>query len=288
MKKKALCFGINNYPGTINDLNGCVNDLNDWAAKLTSLGFDVEKIQDSEATRNRFITEATFAFADAEAGDIVVFTYSGHGTQVVDTNGDEQDGYDEALYLYDGALTDDMIRETLNEAKEGVKIVFIFDSCFSGTATRKIGRSSPQIRFVKTDEVVVNKVNKKFLDQADMIEVLMSGCSDDEYSYDASINGRYNGAFTYYALKNYKIGDTFNEWYDKIREDLPSSKYPQTPQLEGNSKELNLIAFDPDNNIPEPEPEPEQTWWDKHRTHVIVGIFAAIVAAGILYGVLSR
>ncbi len=32
MSKKALCIGINDYPGTQNDLSGCVNDANDWAA----------------------------------------------------------------------------------------------------------------------------------------------------------------------------------------------------------------------------------------------------------------
>jgi hypothetical protein len=32
MAKKALCIGINNYPGTHMDLQGCVNDANDWAA----------------------------------------------------------------------------------------------------------------------------------------------------------------------------------------------------------------------------------------------------------------
>ncbi|WP_349769079.1 caspase family protein, partial [Zoogloea sp.] len=26
MSKKALCIGINDYPGTQNDLSGCVND----------------------------------------------------------------------------------------------------------------------------------------------------------------------------------------------------------------------------------------------------------------------
>ena len=31
MGKKALCIGINDYPGTGMDLRGCVNDADDWA-----------------------------------------------------------------------------------------------------------------------------------------------------------------------------------------------------------------------------------------------------------------
>ena len=30
MTKKALCIGINDYPGTDSDLQGCVNDATDW------------------------------------------------------------------------------------------------------------------------------------------------------------------------------------------------------------------------------------------------------------------
>ena len=38
MSKRALCMGINNYPGTHMDLSGCVNDARDWAAELTVRG----------------------------------------------------------------------------------------------------------------------------------------------------------------------------------------------------------------------------------------------------------
>jgi len=49
--KKALCVGINNYPGTSNDHNGCVNDANDWSALLQDYGFSVDILLDSKATR---------------------------------------------------------------------------------------------------------------------------------------------------------------------------------------------------------------------------------------------
>jgi hypothetical protein len=32
--KRALCFGINNYPEPENRLSECINDARDWAAKL--------------------------------------------------------------------------------------------------------------------------------------------------------------------------------------------------------------------------------------------------------------
>ena len=39
MAKRALCIGVNNYPGTHMDLEGCVNDAQDWAAELGARGF---------------------------------------------------------------------------------------------------------------------------------------------------------------------------------------------------------------------------------------------------------
>src|SRR5262245_29927806 len=50
MAKKALCIGINDYPGTGMDLSGCVNDAKDWAALLRAKGFKVSTLLDKKAT----------------------------------------------------------------------------------------------------------------------------------------------------------------------------------------------------------------------------------------------
>jgi len=67
--------------------------------------------------------------------------------------------------------------------------------------------------------------------------VLLSGCKDEEFSYDAWFNGRPNGAFTYAALqtlKNLSNAVTYRDWYWQIRTILPHVRYPQTPQLSGS------------------------------------------------------
>jgi hypothetical protein len=51
MAKRALCVGINDYPGADMDLNGCVNDAMDWQSLLESRGYQVTRLLDSEATR---------------------------------------------------------------------------------------------------------------------------------------------------------------------------------------------------------------------------------------------
>lgn len=144
MTKSALCIGINNYPGTHMDLQGCVNDANDWAAELAARGFGVTKLLDAQATKAAMVDGIETLIGGAVSGDLVVITYSGHGTYVPDLNGDEIDGLDEGLCPYDlqtggEALLDDEIHELFNARKAGVRLVLISDSCHSGTVTRTAG-----------------------------------------------------------------------------------------------------------------------------------------------------
>ena len=43
--------------------------------------------------------------------------------------------------------------------------------------------------------------SKEKYPESKMKEVLLSGCTDKEYSYDAFIDGKYHGAMTYFAMK---------------------------------------------------------------------------------------
>ena len=246
--KKAICTGINDYPGTANDLSGCVNDANDWANILVNLGFDVTILTNSQVTKNTFKTSIQNTITNLVSGDVLVITYSGHGTQVYDNSGDETDGYDEALYLYDGVFTDDEMRSILDTIKDGVHVFFISDSCFSGTISRKISASDAVLgkpRFIVTDIMPVDtKLTKKFLVEGDMKEIVLTGCSDTEYSYDAYINGRWNGAMTAFATSCVTPNQTYNEFFTKLRAKLPSSSYPQTPQLEGKDINKTMTMFE--------------------------------------------
>ena len=58
--KVALLFGINNYPGSSNDLNGCLNDIADVEKKLNELypsEWSIKKFSDSQVTRSVFRNE---------------------------------------------------------------------------------------------------------------------------------------------------------------------------------------------------------------------------------------
>ena len=127
MAKKALCIGINDYPGTRSDLTGCVNDAHDWAGILEARQFEVRKLLDAQATKAEMKRAIGGLIAGAEPDDTLIITYSGHGTWVPDTSGDEADGRDEGLCPHDirtaGALLDDEIHALFNQRRERVRIL---------------------------------------------------------------------------------------------------------------------------------------------------------------------
>jgi metacaspase-1 len=260
--KRAVCVGINNYPGTFNDLKGCVNDANDWSALLQGFGFDVSLMLDSQATAQN-VKAALQGLVDiTNAGEIAVFTYSGHGTQVVDRNSDEADPYDEAIFLYDKTVIDDELRVILQGIHPQATLVVISDSCFSGSVTR-IAEEKAVPRFVPPAVSTAGRVARKpfLIPESDMPEILISGCSDSEYSYDAEFNGRPNGAMTALALRVIKQNPdvTYREFYAGLRALLPSNEYPQTPQLEGSDDNKDRKLFEPLAVEPEPQPTPGPT-----------------------------
>jgi metacaspase-1 len=260
MKKKALCVGINDYPYDGSDLNGCVNDAKAWAELFVDhYGFLRENVRlmvDSEATVANIKAALGDLLSGIQSGDVLVFTNSSHGTYVADKDGDEE-LYDEAMCPYDCAdnlLVDDDLRNLFAKLPKGVSLSVISDSCFSGTVTRAAvsefipGFKTPddrRVRFLNPalmgrtilENPFKAKVKAKTkYPESGMHEVLLSGCSDKEYSYDALIDGKYHGAMTFFAQKvikefNYQI--TYQQLHTRILNYLDDAGYPQHPQLEG-------------------------------------------------------
>ena len=257
--KRAVCVGINNYPGIFNDLKGCVNDAKDWSALLQGLGFEVSLMLDSQATRQNVKAALQGLVNTTNAGDIAVFTYSGHGTQVVESGSDENDPYDEAICLYDGNVIDDELRVILQGIHSQATLVVISDSCFSGSVTRIAGENAIP-RFIPPSVSTTGRVARRsfILPEANMPEILISGCSDSEYSYDAEFDGRPNGAMTALALRVIRQNPsaTYREFHTGLRMLLPSEDYPQSPQLEGSDANKDRRLFEPLAVEPGPVPGP--------------------------------
>lgn len=265
MTKRAVCIGINNYPGLNNDLNGCVNDMNDWADLLRyQYNFDVSTLADGEATAEAILSALAHLVDGATNGDCIVVTCSSHGSYILDgVDADESDNYDEAICANDRNIIDDEIRDIINRIQSGVKLTVIGDFCHSGTATRHmlnrarteqapvhseyptLARYMPMENHRKFDTMMVPARHRSFGSDADMNHLLLTGCSAVEYSYDAWINNRFNGAMSANAIAIIRENPaiTYSELNTSLRKVLPSRHYPQTPQLEGPDSMRNRVVF---------------------------------------------
>jgi hypothetical protein len=240
--KRALCIGVDNYPGTGMDLKGCVNDAMDWALLLGERGLVTCRIiTNKEATRAALLDAIGYWVDLLKRGDTLFLTFSGHGSYIPDADGDEPDKRDECLCPYDvtlaGPIVDDELNALFVERAPGSKIVLIADSCFSGTIAKKASpagyyskpRFMPPYVFQQTPRMITAPARK------DQAWITLSACKDHEVAYDAQFaGGRYNGAFTRLAINSFRDGLTYRDWMAKVRLRLPDAQYPQSPVVEGS------------------------------------------------------
>ncbi len=153
----AMVVGINKYAGAgpsgkVPDLEGCINDANDIARQVARLDPNVRVlgVKDEPVTRATFSSAWQSMLAAARKDDTLLLTYAGHGGQIAEAcAGSEDDKLDETLILthFDVRHTADKVEHIIDDelavlwaaaAEKGVRVVFIADSCFSGTVYRTV------------------------------------------------------------------------------------------------------------------------------------------------------
>jgi hypothetical protein len=257
MAKRALCVGINDYPGTDMDLAGCVNDAKDWKALLEQRGYTVASLHDAKATKAAILSALRSLMAGSAAGDSLVFTFSGHGSWLPDASRDEPDARDEMMCPYDVMteqyLMDDDLYAIFQTKHPDAQLFVVADCCHSGSVVRHAGdldaidagtplraRFLPPYIFARGErrfeQAIDRALNKPAPKKLEYPALLFSGCQDTEFSYDTAFNGRPNGAFTRTAIDALRSPAVRSPvaFYEAIRKRLPSTALPQTPQLFGS------------------------------------------------------
>jgi hypothetical protein len=269
----GLTVGINAYPNS--PLKGCVPDAIDWAELLTGQGAEVISLHDKAANRAAMLDSIADLLGEAGPDDLAVLTYSGHGTQVPDRDGDELDRLDEAIVPVDypsaGMIADDELYRLFSPAVHcGVRVVAVFDSCFSGTIQRFAGPLAeavgdggpvspraarwlpPAVWMDPADADTVARAGQQPRGKPKTSALAFTACRDNQVAYDAYLGGRYRGAYTAAALQAWdalRLTDahrppTYRQWHAAIRTLLPSSDFDQVPQLDGTSSQKRWLAFD--------------------------------------------
>ena len=255
--KRALLVGINNYKA-VPHLFGSLNDVAAMKQILiTRWGFAPENIvtlTEEAATRAGILRSLRQLVSESGPNDTVVFDYSGHGSQVQDLNGDEEDGLDETLVPYDGrtAGVPDIVDDELDAIFAKLRttnVLIILDSCHSGTGTRGVEFRARGIeRDVRIDEYQDPAVRpaetgtRAVVPRMQSRQLVMSAVAADQEALDGPIEGEFHGIFTYALSRSLAVTppgatprDVFTQVSQELRRlqsNLGHTAMPD-PQLEG-------------------------------------------------------
>ena len=270
--KRALIIAAGHYsPGTGWGDTGAANDVVLMRASLLQQGFanaQIRVIADTQATKAGIVAGLRTLTAQARTNDIVVFHFSGHGQQIADDNGDEADGFDEAIvptdahktYVagrYEGQrhLRDDelgsLLRELCQKLGPQGQVLVLLDACYSGTATRGLGRArgsaEPLAPIGYTNTIGTSDKSESYFGLASASTALatfapmisLSGSSPHEMNFETMDDqgnavGPLSLAFAQ-ALNSFNTTPSYESLFDRIKAKMAASSPNQSPQLEGTA-----------------------------------------------------
>lgn len=266
----SLHLGLNevsaaHYAGWSGPLAACEYDAHDMTALAKSCGMKATTLLTRKATRAKVLAAIRVAARQLVDGDFFFLSYSGHGGQVPDVSGEEDDKLDETWCLFDGQLIDDELYFELSRFKSGVRVLVVSDSCHSGTVVRAarpqpgspeqrprimppaVGRrvyTEHQAFYDRLQRDVAKAAGGKVADPdtalANVVTsgrltaivkrfepalILISGCQDNQFSMD----GNNNGAFTEQLLNVWNHGafkGSYASLHAHIRARLPPTQSP--------------------------------------------------------------
>lgn len=211
----AVVIGISSYKDKKLNLKYADNDARSFYNALKDkCRFDDKHIRlllNEDATRENIRKNIDgWLYQNTKESDKIIVFFSGHGTQDLDNNKDEDDGYDEFLVPYDfddsdisTAIIDDVFAYWIINLKSE-NITLIFDSCYSGGAAKAKGFNHIKTR----GEIKVDNFVKDIFKEVPKDGVaLISACKDNQLSYET--DDLKMGVFTHFLL------DSFDKKSDK-------------------------------------------------------------------------
>ncbi|HKA01713.1 MAG TPA: caspase family protein [Candidatus Solibacter sp.] len=259
--KRALLVGISQYkyPAIVPSLNGTINDVE--AMKSVLIGkFDfppenVLVLKNEQATHAGILKAIEdHLIAKTQPGDIVVFDYSGHGSQMIDTTGKKPNGLDESIVPFDsrdpqGKVFDiggsELHQFLVKLAAKTKNLTFILDSCHSGTLV-KDPAAVATVRAIPKDDrkpptlpaapVTRNMKTGAGAPDEKLSYAVMAAATGAESAYEYHDGTAWHGAMTYYLarkLQTARAGTTYRDIMDSVMASVTANNAGQHPQLEG-------------------------------------------------------
>lgn len=297
MTKRALLIGVDEYSSAnVPDLKGCVNDVTAIGAVLTDVyGFEDENLtlltSVEKTTRKRILDELELLVSRTEDGDVVVFYYSGHGSQVPDKSGDDgEDHLDETIVPSDsgrdgeevGDIVDDEIHSYITALAERTgNVSFVFDSCHSGSVARGLvwtgdlqdldpsfvpraipaaeSRPAEPLRIYPTPGGL-RGAGTGMVRNGDAY-LTIAACADDQTAKETVLGDKRRGVFSFHleaALKS-SSSDPVESIFEQVKKDVKGTAAHQDPVFEAPDGLAQATAFGGANpKAAEPEDDAEK------------------------------
>ncbi|GAX45518.1 peptidase C14 caspase catalytic subunit p20 [Tolypothrix sp. NIES-4075] len=269
-RKLALLVGINQYGGGVPSLRGCVNDTDlQKQLLINKFAFDPKDIlivNDAQATRHGILTAfEEHLIKQAKPDDVVVFHFSGHGSQVVDPDRDSPDGLNSSFLPVDrrlasgfpdkGGVVNDIMGHTLfllMSALQTENVTAVLDCCYAGGGTRGnfavrsaganyVQASPEELEYQHKWLSRLNISHQEFIRRrkAGIAKgVVIAGAKREQLACDAAFDNFYAGAFTY-NLTQYLWQQTRNEPLGTVMVNVGRS-LKQFAREQGNLQDLQF------------------------------------------------
>jgi len=257
MTNYALLIGIK-YEHTGKRLKGTLNDVKSMVKLLTSWGYASHNItvvsEDTEKKPTAYnINSSLNRFVNSLSdGDVAVIFYSGHGMIYKNKEGFNESSIVPLDYKKAGVITSESIRYYLNKIPKNVNVLCIFDACNSGTIcnlkyhifdTSYKKDVSKKMTTYNTNEWIKRQIKNVGLGsvilETEANIVTLSGCWDDQASYDLITNGALTLSLLN-VIKFYQIENiTFETLLQYLRGNIMFLRLKQTPQVTYGRK-INL------------------------------------------------
>ena len=265
--KRALLIGIGVQQ---DDSWGKINGDRD-IAYLTEIlkksGYaEIDSLKNEQATKKGIVNSLIYLAKQSQPGDVVFISFSGHGQQMTDINGDESDvdeldetwiPYDAKLkysddYRGENHLVDDELNGYLKSIYESIgeegKMLVLVDACHAGGSTRGSSTSANTTEIVRgvSDVFMLpmlpdDRIKSERSETLQMPWLTLSACLSYQKNFEMASPKVGRLTYTLYSL--FEKGISFEEIYHFMNVSRSQSRLKQYPQLEGDTLKYNLKDF---------------------------------------------